>query len=833
MNHTLLTIADRRLRRTFAVSIFCMVSAASLILASGQGRLMPPVLTPLLALLGLGPERLQKQLRLSVLMANLLGLVALYVSGLRFAGSNFQRLTAGTDLLIFLTWIVLLMPKTSRQYWWLIALSMLQCTATAVISTGLSYGLTTFLFALLMIWTLAIFSLARARQLMVPDAPAETTSKGTAVATGPRRQGWRRSRRWILSFLGLTAVNSKTVAAAAPQQITVIHGVDHGSQLSWTGPRFAGLVTGCWMLSIIVAMFVFAAFPRINVSASGVLSESFPDDAGGVATTGYAGSVRLGEFGRLLPDNRRVMTFRITDARTRKQIPVETFEQEMEMDEIRLRGSAASFYTNGRWLPGPGNRSNGLPQQPFTRSAPADFTLEFSHDPPAPPSAFAPFPMLSIEPEAGWLISDRNWNNSLNWKRQSEDRSEGNCAWTVRCASRLRHPEIGFPWWTSDYSQTEVRSGIQRRSLQMRAVASYITDDLRNRLPRLHETTRQICTSSGKRLADRQCVDRILDYLSTQNGFRYSMERPSVSLDLDPVEQFLFESREGHCEYFASACVLMLQSTGIPARLVMGYSGCELDPSTGLYEVRSRHAHAWVEAWLSGTWITLDPTPGPQRQAERSAVADRSVLSSFQAALSDLWTGNVSNMSADRQKQFFSPLLSSWTSVISSLRSEGMVPVLQTAVRTAVAAPRSWRELKVLLPVLLLAGGMIWAQRRWRIFQKLLARIPILRQLRGAGPRNSAVAFYETFCSLCQRGGLPRGDAQTAIEFCRQAELTFATQLAQAGANNLPAIIAGTYNRLRFGGIQPDRSETSQISEHLRAFENALQESAGRAAAQT
>lgn len=827
MNRALLTIADRRLKLTFSVSILCMVSAASLVLASGQGRLMPPAFTPLVALLGLGPERLQKRLGLSVLMANLLGLAALFVSGQRFSGSNFQRLTAGTDLLIFLTWIVLLMPKTSRQYWWLIALSMLQCTATAVISTGLSYGLTTFLFALLMIWTLAIFSLARARQLMVPETPAETTPNGRHAAVTPGWRRWRPSRRWILSFLGLADTSKKPVAEAAPQEITVINGVDHGSQLSWIGPRFAGLVTGCWLLSTVVAMFVFAAFPRINVSASGVLSESFPDDLGGLATTGYAGSVRLGEFGRLLPDNRRVMTFRITDARTAAPISLETFEQEMEMEEIRLRGSAASFYSSGRWLPGPGNRSNGLPQQPFTRSAAADFLLEFNHDPPAPPSAFAPFPMISIEPAAGWQVSERNWNNSLNWKQQNGERSGIGCAWKVRCASRIRHPEIGFPWWTPDYSQAEVRNGIQQRSLQMRAMASYITDDLRNRLPRLHETTRQICNVQGKRLTDRQCVDRILEYLSPQNGFRYSMERPAVSLDLDPIEQFLFESREGHCEYFASACTLMLQSTGIPARLVMGYSGCELNPATGLYEVRSRHAHAWVEAWLSGTWITLDPTPGPQRQAERSAVASRSVLSSFQAALSDLWTGNVSSMSADRQKQFFSPLLSSWTSIVSSLQSEGMVPVLQTAVRSAIAAPQSWREWKVLFPLLLLLVGGVWGvQRRWRILQKLLAGIPILRQFRGAGPRLSAVAFYETFCGLCRQGGLPRGESQTAIEFCQQAELTFAAELAQAGANNLPASIAETYNRLRFGGIQPDRSEASRISDHLQAFELSLRTSA-------
>jgi len=827
MNRTLLTVADQRLKLTFSASVFSMVTASALILASGQDRMMPPALTPLVALIGLGPERLQQRFRLSVLMANLLGLASLYVAGQRFTGSNFQRLTAGTDLLIFLTWIVLLMSKSSRQYWWLIALSMLQCTATAVISTGLSYGLTTFLFALLMMWTLAIFSLARARQLVMPESTAATVDRGNPANSPARWRRWRPSRRWILSFLGLARPAATTAAVSGPPEISVLHGSDYGSQQSWTGPRFAALVTGCWMLSIVVAMFVFAAFPRINVSASGVLSESFPDDVGGLAATGYAGTVRLGEYGRLLPDNRRVMTFTITDIRTGQRLPVETLEREMEMDELLLRGSAASFYTNGRWLPGPGNRSSGLPPQPFHRNAPADFILEFSHDPPAPPSAFAPFPMTSIEPAGGRKINERNWNNSLNWNVTDSDTPTDNCSWKVRCVSRLRHPEIGFPWWTPDYNRAEMRSGTQQRSLQLRASASYITDDLRNRLPRLYETARQLCRKENQKLTDRQCVDRILAYLSTANGFRYSLDRPSVSLDLDPIEQFLFESREGHCEYFASACVLLLQAAGIPSRLVMGYSGCELNPATDQYEVRSRHAHAWAEVWLSGTWVTLDPTPGPQRQAEREAIADRSVLSSFQAALSDLWTGNVSSMSAERQKQFFSPLLNSWTSIISSVRSEGVVPVLQNAVRSSFAAPKTWHDWKIILPaVLLLAGAGYWAQRRWYILQRLLAGIPLLRQIGGASPRTSAVAFYDTFSGLCQRAGLKRGESLTAIEFCRQAELTFAMQLMQAEASDLPARIADAFNRLRFGGIQPEQDEAIRISTDLQAFDAALRSTA-------
>ncbi len=78
----------------------------------------------------------------------------------------------------------------------------------------------------------------------------------------------------------------------------------------------------------------------------------------------------------------------------------------------------------------------------------------------------------------------------------------------------------------------------------------------------------------------------------------------------NPIETFLFESREGHCEYFATAMVLMLRSQGVPARFVTGFLGAELNPLEDYWVVRQNNAHAWVEAWLPEQgWTTFDPTP--------------------------------------------------------------------------------------------------------------------------------------------------------------------------------------------------------------------------------
>lgn len=89
--------------------------------------------------------------------------------------------------------------------------------------------------------------------------------------------------------------------------------------------------------------------------------------------------------------------------------------------------------------------------------------------------------------------------------------------------------------------------------------------------------------------------------------YRYSLDFER-SPYRDPIEEFLFVSKRGHCEYFASAFALLARSLGIPARVVTGYRVVERNPLTGDWVVRRRDAHAWVEVW-TGRWTAVDPTP--------------------------------------------------------------------------------------------------------------------------------------------------------------------------------------------------------------------------------
>lgn len=115
-------------------------------------------------------------------------------------------------------------------------------------------------------------------------------------------------------------------------------------------------------------------------------------------------------------------------------------------------------------------------------------------------------------------------------------------------------------------------------------------------------------------------VAAVMSYLRGQYGYSLVQE----SLDgIDPVENFLFEAKEGSCEHFASSMVLLLRAMDIPARPVGGYTMGEWNEIGGFYTIRQRHAHAWVEVYFPRSgWIPFDPTPpiiltGPETEVER------------------------------------------------------------------------------------------------------------------------------------------------------------------------------------------------------------------------
>src|SRR5213079_3163916 len=91
----------------------------------------------------------------------------------------------------------------------------------------------------------------------------------------------------------------------------------------------------------------------------------------------------------------------------------------------------------------------------------------------------------------------------------------------------------------------------------------------------------------------------------------------------DPLADFLFNVKVGHCEYFATAMAVMLRTRGIGSRVVNGFLPGEYNQAAGAFTVRQSDAHSWVEVYFpqADSWITFDPTPPAGRTArERSGL---------------------------------------------------------------------------------------------------------------------------------------------------------------------------------------------------------------------
>jgi protein-glutamine gamma-glutamyltransferase len=106
--------------------------------------------------------------------------------------------------------------------------------------------------------------------------------------------------------------------------------------------------------------------------------------------------------------------------------------------------------------------------------------------------------------------------------------------------------------------------------------------------------------------ANPKLIDAAMDRLRT-GGYSYTLE-PGV-YGANTADEFWFDKREGFCEHIASSFVILMRALDIPARIVTGYQGGELNGVDGYWTVRQRDAHAWTEVWLQGQgWVRVDPT---------------------------------------------------------------------------------------------------------------------------------------------------------------------------------------------------------------------------------
>lgn len=142
-----------------------------------------------------------------------------------------------------------------------------------------------------------------------------------------------------------------------------------------------------------------------------------------------------------------------------------------------------------------------------------------------------------------------------------------------------------------------------------------------DRNPRARALAQQLRAQAG---SDTAFVQAVLDKFRDEEYF-YTLEPPR--LDTDSIDDFLFNTRRGFCEHFASAFTALARAAGIPARVVTGYQGGEFNPLNGYLVVRQSDAHAWSEIWLEEQgWVRVDPT---------AAVSPERIERGIDAAIAD------------------------------------------------------------------------------------------------------------------------------------------------------------------------------------------------------
>lgn len=298
--------------------------------------------------------------------------------------------------------------------------------------------------------------------------------------------------------------------------------------------------------SIPVMLLLFVLFPRLD----GPLWTLNLGSSSGV--TGMSDNIRMGSISRLSQSSEVAFRVRFRGA---PPPPAQRYWRGMVL-----------WQTDGRnW-----QREDSALQAdafiPLAESLDYEITMEASGQPWLFPldHVLAAAPGLSLNTD-GELATPTAINSRKTWQLSS--------------SAAIRSPVLGGREW--------------EMGLQLPDAISVRTEQLAARL-------------RGNGRSDAQVVQAALHFFHNQ-PFVYTLEPPLLSGD--PVDGFLFDTRRGFCEHYATSFVVLMRLADIPSRVVIGYQGGELNPLGGHLIVRQSDAHAWAEVWLDKQgWVRVDPT---------------------------------------------------------------------------------------------------------------------------------------------------------------------------------------------------------------------------------
>jgi protein-glutamine gamma-glutamyltransferase len=547
-------------------------------------------------------------------------------------------------------------------------------------------------------------------------------------------------------------------------------------QAAATGDRFLAQQLGLWLVlsapGFVFFLFmtgavIFLVLPRLSNS---YLSEYAAST--GIAT-GFSDQVQLGQIGEIQQSSSLVMHIQVEGDRH-------------GIFDLKWRGVTLNLFDGRSW--------SNPHEQHFVPRLGDHFVLSQPGDQQHPaPSRIIRYRVL-MEPVASSVFFLAPTPLTLKGDYRVVSMDEGGAVFDPD----IEHPVNSY----QASSNVAEHSPAQLRTAGSDYPPRILLTDLQTpgRLdPRIVRLAEQITASASNNYDKAAAIEQYL-----RSHFTYSLKLPRT-VDRDPLAGFLFERKQGHCEYFASAMAIMLRTVGIPARVVNGFRTGEFNDLTSQYLVRASNAHSWVEVFFPGYgWIGFDPTPAAAVPARTGW--GRVML--YVDAAASFWREWVINYDVLHQHVLTQQATHSalqWLRHAQNWAWHGYGRLLHAARRseeTISQAPLAWTVKAVCLAFLLILGAN--AHRIGRaISRRRLAASP------ERFPRAAATIWYERTIQTLAKRGFPKSPVQTPEEFLGSIpDLALRERISR---------LTEHYERARFGDSAEDAARLPAVFAEIRS----------------
>ena len=736
--------------------------------------------------------------------ANFLGIAALIATGVEFMSENREgKLLAGTHLLLYVTWIVVFQRKTVRLYWFLMALGILQLALASVLTTKGWFGFCALVYTFGAVWTLSIFSLWRAEQQFEEE---EKIRLAESMALQPT---------------GLLPSSMKNLLRSE-----VRGAVQHEDGTHWLTARFVSgvLLTTC--SALLVSTAFFAITPRVWVGSTVSLSEDREVLNTLARKAGLGASVRLGQLGPILESMERVFEIQLKNLHTGKTISAQEYAERLGMPEPLFRSGVLTHYQNGRWSVDPLNDFNNRSfERPDERS---DIEQVIRRDATDSAVLFCIGVPQTVVDAQRHIFGDVNELSGVAIHHEQK-KEAGLLVYSVGSALPKQQP-LHFSYPVSErtkenYVRNEYFERTKKLPFNLIRLKQLADSVVKTEVVRRQKAETQ---PAARELTPMEIATAIEAYLRDSGEYRYTLDQSIQDPKIDPIEDFLINRKEGHCEYFATALALMLRAEKIPTRLVSGYKGGIAHPEKKDWlEVQQRFAHVWVEAWVNKDgWTTFDATPVDARSLSVYGMSAKktSLWVDMQTAFAGLWSDNILNMSLDRQEQsIYKPVRKLAFNLAVFLRQLFTSPESALRMLLDLFTNRNyWLSpggILFLLALLLVVTAVAWSGR-WLVMW--INRWLDKHRRRRIHRQHRVVEFYERFIGMMKSHGLKRAPNQTQKEFAEMVASQYSSDLELVGDDDIPEQISRLFYKVRFGETELTVHEENEIQVLLAKLDRAI-----------